>query len=468
MMENIKNVHFVGIGGIGMSGIARILLERGCAVSGSDIRDSHTLDSLRNFGARIFIGHNPDSIPARTQLVVRSEAASPSNPEVARAASNGIPVMTYAECLGKLMRHHRGVAVSGTHGKTTTTAMIVAILRHAGLDPGFVIGGETPWLGGASAVGKGDLFVAEACEYHRSFHSLKPEIAVVNNVEEDHLDYYSGIEEITDAFGLFVEQIPERGLLVLNADDERAMHAGEWRRCEATTFALNRHADWTASEISSSFGFTSFRAHFRGAPWGKFCLKMSGAHNVANALAAMAVTEYLGVGEEIMVQAFAGFPGVRRRFEELGEVNGITVVDDYAHHPTAIRATLRAARLKYPGRKIWCVFQPHQHSRTRFLLKDFARSFSEADCVVVPDIYFVRDSLCETGRVSAEDLVREISLLGGSARYIPDFDGIMEMISNDVRPGDILLTMGAGNIHEVAHRLVGENRPAKLPQEAAY
>ncbi|MFH1549492.1 MAG: UDP-N-acetylmuramate--L-alanine ligase [Planctomycetota bacterium] len=465
-MDNIRNVHFVGIGGIGMSGIARILLKRGCAVSGSDIRDSHILDSLRDSGAKIYTGHNPDNIPASTQLVVRSEAARPSNPEIARAASGGIPVMTYAECLGELMRHYRGVAVAGTHGKTTTTAMIVAILRQAGLDPSFVIGGETPWLGGASALGKGDLFVAEACEYHRSFHSLKPEIALINNIEEDHLDYYSGIEEITDAFGLFVEQIPENGLLVFNADDERAMHAAEWRRCEARTFALNRRADWTASEISSSFGFTSFRAHFRGAPWGRFCLKMSGLHNVANALAAMAVTEYLGTGEETMVQAFAAFPGVRRRFEELGEVNGVTVVDDYAHHPTAIRATLYAARLTYPGKKIWCVFQPHQHSRTRHLLKDFARSFGEADCVIVPDIYFVRDSLWETGRVSAEDLVREISLLGGSAKYIPDFDGIMKMISSDVRPGDLLLTMGAGNIHEVAHRLVGESRPAKLPQEA--
>jgi UDP-N-acetylmuramate--alanine ligase len=457
----------VGIGGIGMSGVARILLKRGCKVSGSDMRPSHIIDSLQEAGAQIFIGHGPGNIPPQADVVVRSEAISTSNPEIVEAASRGLRVARYAECLGELMSEYRGVAVAGTHGKTTTTAMLVSILKHAGKDPTFLIGGETPWLGGSSGAGSGDLFVAEACEYKRSFHNFRPEIAVVNNIEEDHLDYYSGIDEICDAFGQFVRQVPENGLVVLNADDPRAVRAGWWHSGATVTFGFDPRADWTATDVSSSFGFTSFEAHYKGNRLGRFCLKMSGMHNVANALAAMAAAKHLGVGEEAMVAALAKFPGVRRRFEEMGESNGVTVVDDYAHHPTAVRATLRAARLKYPGKRIWCVFQPHQHSRTRFLLKDFARSFGEADFVIVPEIYFVRDSVWETTQVSAEDLVREIALFGGSARYIPDFDGIIHFLAENARAGDLVITMGAGNICEVARRLITEVQTAAQPAEVA-
>ena len=417
------------------------------------MHETESLADLRDKGARVFIGHDPANLPPDTELVVYSEAVKPSNPELAAAESAGVPTMKYARCLGELMRRYVGIAVAGTHGKTTTTAMLVAILRRAALDPTFVVGGIVPHLGGSSAVGEGEYFVAEACEYRRSFHKIHPHIAIVNNVEEDHLDCYSGIDEIVDSFGQFAAQIDPDGLLVLNLDDLNALKVGRWHQGPTATFGFDPRADWCASEINSSFGFTSFRVHHKGEPMGQFCLKMSGRHNVANALAAVAVAHHIGVGEEAIVQALAKFSGVHRRFEELGEVDGVMILDDYAHHPTAIRATLHAAREKYPDRKIWCVFQPHQHSRTRFLLEDFACSFSEADHVIVPDIYFVRDTHWDTEQVCAQDLVSRIALQGGDARYIPEFDGIVRYLSENLAENDLLITMGAGDVYRVAQRV---------------
>ncbi len=452
-MINSKHIHLVGIGGIGMSGIAGILLKHGCSVSGSDMRPSDILDGLRSKGVEVFVGHNPDNIAPQTDLVVYSEAVRSTNPEIVAAEKRGIETIKYATCLGRLMLHYRGIAVAGTHGKTTTTAILVAMLRRAELDPTFVIGGEVPFLGGSSAIGESELFVAEACEYRRSFHNIHPEIAIINNIEEDHLDCYSGIEEIADAFGQFVRQIDENGLLVLNIDDLRSLDIARWYNGETTTFGFDPRADWCASEVSSSFGFTSFRLSYKGEPRGQFCLKMSGRHNVSNALAAIAVAHHLEVSDEAITQTLAKFPGVHRRFEEIGETDGVLVVDDYAHHPTAIRATLHAARLKYPERRVWCVFQPHQYSRTRFLMKDFARSFSEADFVIVPEIYFVRDSHWETEQVCAQDLVDKIALHGGDARFIPDFDAIMDFLAENMQPGDLLITMGAGDIDKISRRV---------------
>ena len=462
-MNIAKNIHLVGIGGIGMTGIAGILLRHGCRITGSDMKEAEPLAALRKKGARVYIGHDPANLLPDTELLVYSEAVKPSNPEVVAATEAGIATMKYAQCLGELMRRYTGIAIAGTHGKTTTTAMLVAILVRAELDPTFVVGGIVPYLGGSSAVGEGKYFVAEACEYRRSFLNLKPHIAVINNIEEDHLDCYSGIDEIVDAFGQFASQVDPEGLLVLNIDDLDTLKAGRWHEGPTVTFGFDPRADWCASEINSSFGFTSFRLHHKGEPLGQFCLKMSGRHNVANALAAIAIAQHIGVGEEAIVQALAKFPGVHRRFEEIGEVDGVMIMDDYAHHPTAVRATLHAARQKYPDRKIWCVFQPHQHSRTRFLLEDFARSFSEADYVIMPDIYFVRDSHWDTEQVCAQDLVSRIALQGGDARYIADFDAILTHLRENLQENALLVTMGAGDVYRVAQRIYMEG--IKTPSE---
>ncbi len=454
MLRNAKHVHMIGIGGIGMSGLARILLSGGCAVSGSDMQLTPTVRYLQKLGGAVHIGHDASNVSPETVVVVRSEAVEADNPEVVSAAARGLPVMRYAEALGDLMRDCRGVAVAGTHGKTTTTAMVAWILHCARFMPNFVIGGDVPALGGSSGVGNSDLFVAEACEYRRSFLNLAPEVAVINNIEEDHLDYYRGLSEIVEAFGEFAALTKPGGVIVVNRDDEDAMKAARRAPCRPVTVGLSEEADWYATGAESSYGFTSFEVFRHGKALGKFYLKMSGEHNVLNALAAAAVCNYLGVSDKLIVSSLAVFPGVCRRFEELGDCNGVAVVDDYAHHPTAVRATLKAAAEKYPGRRIWCVFQPHQHSRTRFLLDDFASSFADADVVVIPDIYFVRDSESERTLITSEDLVREITALGGNALYVPSFDEILGFLAENVRSGDLLLTMGAGDVNELAEAFV--------------
>ena len=441
----------IGIGGIGMSGIARILLFGGCAVSGSDVRLTSTVRYLQKLGAAVHIGHDPANVPHEAQVVVRSEAVKAGNPELECAAARGVQVMRYAEALGQLMRAYRGVAVAGTHGKTTTTAMIAWVLKRAQLRPSFVVGGNVPALGGSAGVGEGDIFVAEACEYSRSFLNLTPEVAVINNIEEDHLDYYSGLDEIRRAFADFAARATPDGIIVVNRDDADSVKAAEGATCRRVTIGFSKDADWRAEKVESSYGFTSFEVFRHGSSLGKSYLKMSGEHNVMNALAAAAVADHFGVSGEAIIASLATFPGVSRRFEELGDRDGVTVVDDYAHHPTAVRLTLRAVREKYPGgRRLWCVFQPHQHSRTRFLLNDFAHSFADADVVVIPDIFFVRDGEAERALITSEDLVREIAARGGEARYIPDFPEILKHLARNVQPGDILLTMGAGNVNELA------------------
>ena len=440
----------IGIGGSGMSGIARMLLAAGCAVSGSDAALSPAVRYLQKLGAAVHIGHAAANLPPQTEIVVRSEAVKADNPEVVAANARGLSVMTYAQALGDLMRSYRGVAVSGTHGKTTTTALTAWILNRAGLKPNFVVGGKVPLLGGSSGAGEGDIFVAEACEYCRSFLNLTPEVAIINNIEEDHLDYYKDLAEIIDTFGLFVSRIPKSGLLVINGGDANALKAAARAACRRVTFGLSEDDDWRAVDIEYTPEYTAFDMLRGGKRLGRFRMKLAGEHNVMNALAASAVADYFGVAARTIAGALKAFDGVGRRFEELGERDGVTVVTDYAHHPTAVRVTLRAAKIKYPGRRIWCVFQPHQCSRTRHLLGDFARSFSGADMIVIPDIFSVRDTEEERRLISSVDLVREIKAAGANARYIASLDEILEHLVRNVRSGDVILTMGAGSINELA------------------
>jgi len=443
-----------GIGGVGMSGVARMLLFEDVEVSGSDLKESGVLDKLRNMGADVRIGQAAENIPAGAEMLVISAAIPPDNREVVEAARRGIRTVKYAQALGLLMRDKTGVAISGTHGKTTTTAMLALVLMKAGMDPSFVIGARVGELGASSRGGAGDVFVAEACEYDRSFLSLRPKIAVINNIEEDHLDYYSGIGEIVEAFRDFAALVPREGLLLANAHDRNAMAVLKDAHCRRQTFAAGIEADWRAVNLQCSAGSYSFELRHDGEVVGAVKLGVPGVHNVLNALAACAIADELGVEFETAARALAGFRGADRRFAVVDRQRGITVIDDYAHHPTEIQVTLKAARDCFETGRIWVVFQPHQYSRTRFFLKDFARSFSQVDRIIVPDIYFVRDSDRERTLVNAMDLVREMTGLGYDAEYIPEWDRIVDRISDQARPGDVVITMGAGNVNEIAYALI--------------
>lgn len=438
-----------------MSGLARYLIESGCRVTGSDIVLSDVTERLSQLGAVVYHGHHPKHILPNTNRVVYTVAISNNNPELIAARNLGIEVLKYSELLGLLMKEKIGVAVAGTHGKTTTTAMIAYILEKAGFDPTYVIGGFVPILGGSSKVGRGDHFIAEACEYDRSFHNLYPHVAVITNIEEDHLDYYKDIYEIVVAFRTFARLIPSSGMLVGNVDDERVATILRQTSTHTETFSLKKEeATWNITDLTYQTGRARFSLVCRGRTLGTVSLLIPGMHNVQNALAAAAVTSWLGVQPDVLCRALSSFPGVARRLQVLGALNDVIVIDDYAHHPTEIRTVLTAASQAYPMRRLWCVFQPHQHSRTRILLNNFASAFKLADKVIVPDIYFVRDSEAERRAITAFDLVKKIQETGKEAYYLPTFDDILSFLRENLKPGDVLITMGAGTIGDVAKRFL--------------
>ncbi|MCL2329879.1 MAG: UDP-N-acetylmuramate--L-alanine ligase [Phycisphaerae bacterium] len=449
-----KCVHLIGIGGCGMSGAAAMLHRRGAFVSGSDRSDSSVLQTLGDLGVRVLVGQRGDNLPDDCDLVVCSAAVKETNPELQAARQRGCEVIKYAQLLGLLMNEHEGIAIAGTHGKSTTSAMLSFVLREAGVDPSFVIGAGVEQLGGGSGAGSGKHFVVEACEFDRSFLSLRPRIAAILNLEEDHLDYYRDLDEIIEAFQQFAQLLPSDGLLVVNAEDRNAMRAVAGVQTNIETFGFSSAADWQAVVLGVSQGRFEFEAHFRGRKVTTVRMGLPGRHNVANALACLAICCRCGLDADVAAEAIGRFRGAQRRLTLMGQCDGVTVVDDYAHHPTEIQVTLKAAREFYSPRKMYVVFQPHQHSRTRFLLNDFARSFSAADVVVVPDIYFVRDSESERDLVAATDLVNQIHLNGGEARYQPDFGRIVAMLCNELQPGDLVITMGAGNVWQIADDLL--------------
>ncbi len=443
-------VHMIGIGGCGMRGAARVLMRAGATVSGSDRKESGALVLLSEQGVDIHIGSKPSHLPDQCDMVVHSAAVKESDPEMAEAIRRGVRIVKYSQLLGLLMSRKMGVAVGGTHGKSTTTAMITYVLREAGLDPSFVIGAGVEQLGGGSGVGDGEQFVVEACEYDRSFHNLRPRCAILLNVDEDHLDYYSGIEEIISSFHDFAELVPADGLLVVNGEDQNALKAVANSKATIETFGCQNLFDWRAEIIDTRNGSYRFKVLRKGQTLTEITPGIPGRHNVMNALAATAVCFYCGVRPDVIARALAAFRGAYRRMTPRGSIGGVTVLDDYAHHPREIQATLRTVREYYSPRKLYVVFQPHQHSRTRFLLNDFAKSFGSADVVIVPDIYFVRDSESERELIDAKDLVDLIRLREGDARYEADFGAIARMLCDEVGPGDVVITMGAGNVWQVA------------------
>lgn len=447
-----SRVHLVGIGGIGLSAIARVLLAQGCRVSGSDRRSSAITDALASEGVMVCIGHDASHLPSDTDLVIVSSAVAADNPEAVAARQRGIPVVKRAEVLGAMMAGKTGIAVAGTHGKTTITALIAFTLVRAGLDPTFIVGGVLQDLNTNARAGKGPYFVIEADEYDRTFLGLRPLVAVVTNIEMDHPDCYPDLPSMVEAFRSFLALIPRDGYVVGCGDDERVRRLlGELEGTQRITYGLGDEADWQAADIRSNRdGGSDFIARHKGGDVGRFSIRLPGIHNVQNALAVLAVAHHLGVDQEIAGGALAEFRGTGRRFELKGMAGGVTVIDDYAHHPTQIRATLAAARSRFPQSTIWAVFQPHTYSRTKGLLDEYAVSFSDADHVIVTAIYAAREY--DTLGVSAADLVARMS--HPDALHIAELDAVTEYLAAHIRPGDVVLTLGAGDGYLVGERLL--------------
>lgn len=451
MYGKIQKIHFVGIGGIGMSGIAEVLINLGYQVSGSDLKESDLTRRLASLGGRIAYGHRAENVD-EVDVVVTSTAVNLQNPEVQEANRCKIPVIPRAEMLAELMRMKYGIAIAGTHGKTTTTSMVATVLSHGNIDPTVVIGGRLDSIGSNAKLGQGEFLVAEADESDGSFLKLSPTIAVVTNVDEDHLDFYSGIDEIRATFIDFINKVPFYGLVVLCLDDENLQGMIPDVRKRLITYGLTSQADFMASEIVHQGDRTSFLVNYRGETLGTLSIRMPGRHNVLNALAAVAVAMELDMPFASIAEGFQDFNGVGRRFEIKGEAQGIMVVDDYGHHPVEIKATLSAARGGW-NRRLVAVFQPHRYSRTEALFDDFLTAFYQADHVAVMDVYAAGEDV--RPEVTAEKLAEGISEHGHkSCCYTGDVVATVEHLQAVLQPGDIVITLGAGNVWQVGAELM--------------
>ena len=448
------HIHFIGIGGISMSGLAEILLSEGFTVSGSDMKASALTEHLQKLGAKIAIGQRAENIEA-PDVVVYTAAIHPDNPELSCAREKHIPLLTRAELLGELMRNYRqAINIAGTHGKTTTTSMITEILLSAKLNPTVTVGGILDSIGGNIRVGGSDYFVAEACEYTNSFLSFYPTISVILNVEADHLDFFKDLDDIRKSFREFALRLPqnETGFLVLNGDIRDKEYFLDGLSCKVATFGHAFDNDYAAKDIVyDEKACPSYTLLVHGKEAGRVSLGVTGEHNVYNSLAAIAVADRLSVPREKTFAALSRFHGTERRFEYKGEVNGFTIIDDYAHHPQEIAATLAAAK-RYPHKRLYVAFQPHTYSRTKALMDSFAEALAAADEVIITDIYAAREK--NTVGVKVTDLVDKINACGGHAVYKPDFPSIEKFILKKLKTGDLLITMGAGNIVEVGNQLL--------------
>lgn len=453
---DIRHIHMIGIDGISMSGLAEILINLGYQVSGSDIKSSHKTKKLESLGAKIYISHSEDNV-TNPDLVVYSTAIKENNPEVVKAKKKMIPVIDRATLLGEIMkRYPYSIAVSGTHGKTTTTSMISSIMIESDLNPTVHIGAELESIGGTTRIGGNRYFVAEACEYYGNFLKFHPYLAVILNIEFDHADYFRDIHHVKDTFYKFASLVPKDGYLIACVDDQNVRPLLDRVSCNRITFGINsRGAMWSAGNIEfDDMGCASFTLLLKGEELTGIKLSVPGTHNVNNALAAIATCYTMGCDLANIKSALANFTGAHRRFELKGIVNGVKVIDDYAHHPSEIRATLKAAK-NSEHMKIWCVFQPHTYTRTKHLLDEFSLSFNDADMVIVSDIYAAREA--DDGKIHSRMLVDKINANGKKAVYIPSFDDIVEYLKERVSPGDMIITMGAGNIDKVGDLYLSNN-----------
>jgi len=451
-----RRFHFIGAGGIGMSGLAKLLIKHKGIVTGSDQTASSVTDKLRQMGADIRTGHSADNLNPQTDAVVISAAIGENNPELKLACKRGCKIYKYAEMLGELMNCYDGIAVSGTHGKSTTSAWLIYLLKQAGLDPSFIIGADITQLDSSSGAGDGRYFVAEACEYDRSFLNLKPRIGAILNIEQDHLDYYKDENEIVDAFGEFALGTREDGVLIANGTDSnvKKIISKLPGSLSFETFGLDKNCSFCARNLQLNDGLYSFDIYHKGQLLGETRIGLPGKHNVLNALAVVAMAINAGLDAGQVLELLPTFAGVDRRLTLKGRFGQTIVLDDYAHHPTEIKASLEAIRERYQPRRLWCIFQPHQYSRTRFLLDDFAESFKLADITIVPEIYFVRDSQSAKKEVNSQILVERMRANGTEAVFIDGFSRICDYLKSEVMPGDAVVTMGAGDIWKVSDECI--------------
>jgi UDP-N-acetylmuramate--alanine ligase len=465
-----RRVHFIGIGGCGTSGLARMMRSRGAFITGSDEEASDVTRALAAEGIEVAVGPPAASIPNGTDLVVFSAAVQDSNPQLAAARSAGIECINYAQALGAAQSDRTAVSIAGTHGKSTTTALLSHLLIEAGLDPSVIVGAHCPQFGGGTRtgseripagplVGKPGIFVAEACEFNRSFHAHRPTLALINNVEEDHLDCYRSLDEIVKSFRAFAGLVPAAecgGKLLIAHDGAHRRAVASGLACSVQTFGWSPSADYEVKFIPATNEGTLYQGDACLVSWRGHLI---GEHNALNAAAAAILASWLGASWRDIQRGLESFAGVDRRMQKIGECESASgarfmVFDDYGHHPTECERTLTALRSAHEPRRLICVFQPHQHSRTRFLLEQFAQSFARADLVIVPPIYFVRDSEIERTRVCSGDLVQRLIARGTDALAIDDFGAITDRIAADAHDGDLVVVMGAGPVWKIAHELV--------------
>lgn len=448
-------IHFIGIGGIGMSALAGIAKESGFEVTGSDLEKNEIIEKLRNIGIKVFIGHNQNNISPKTDLVIITPAIKKNNPELIRVKALKIPIKERTEFLSDLAINKKIIAISGTHGKTTISSMIAVILKSAKLNPTIAIGGLIPEIKNKNwHTGKGEYMVVEACEYYSAFLKIKPFIAVISNIEEEHLDYFKNIEEINRTFTKFLKLLPQDGFAVINTDNKNTQEIIQKNNFDfpVITYGTSRElAEWRISKLEEKNRQVGFEVIKNKQTIGNFSISAPGKHNAINALAAIIVTSMLNVNFKTIKEALKKFKGAKRRMEELGEKNKILVIDDYGHHPTEITATLNAIKNFYKEKKeIWCVFQPHQYSRTKHLFKEFVTAFKEADHLILTNIYQARDSKKDIISINSKKLAEEIKNKEKiNAIYIPDFESTATYLKKNVPPESIILTIGAGPVNKV-------------------
>ena len=448
-----EHIHFIGIGGISMSGLAEILLGAGFSISGSDMKPSPLTKQLEEKGAKVFYGQCAENISAEYNCVVYTAAIHADNPEFARCVELELPMLSRAELLGQIMKNYKtAIAVSGTHGKTTTTSMFSSVLLAAETDPTISVGGILEAIGGNIRVGKSETFITEACEYTNSFLSFYPTMSIILNIEEDHMDFFKDLDDIMNSFRLFAKKLPKDGVLVINKEIKDYEKIVEGLECKVITYGTDPSCTYHAKNIQfNAQGYGEFDVMHHHTKLGHIVLSVPGQHNVSNALAVICAARKLGISMEQIQAGLLGFSGANRRFQHKGELNGVTIIDDYAHHPTEIRTTLEAAK-NYPHKEIWCIFQPHTYTRTKAFFKEFAESLSLADHVILADIYAARET--DTLGVSSALLCEEIKKLGADCHYFPTFGEIEEFVKSHCVHGDLLITMGAGDVVNIGENLL--------------
>ena len=449
-------LHFTGIGGISMSGLAEIMLSRGFTVTGSDMKESEITEHLEKLGATVYYGQRSENVSDDVDVLIYTAAVKDDNPELVEARSKNIPLLTRAEFLGQMMRNYSvAIGVSGTHGKTTTTSMLSQIMLEADADPTILVGGIMPTIKGNIRVGNSDKMITEACEYTNSFLSFAPSIGIILNIAADHLDFFKDLDDIRNSFRKYAELIPEDGALIINSDIERLEEITDGLKCKVITVGSNPDCStYSATNITfDEFARGSYDLVVNGEVQYHVTLKVTGMHNIYNSLASIAAAYFMGIDKEHILKGLCNYGGTDRRFQYKGHIGDFTIIDDYAHHPDEITATLSTAK-HYPHKKLWVVFQPHTYTRTKALLPEFAEALCGADEVVLADIYAAREK--DTLGISSRNLMTEIEKLGTNVHYFPSFSEIENFLLENCSTGDLLITMGAGDVVKIGEHLLGQ------------